>query len=320
MNHVYVITHTDLDGVGAAAALLRVLGRRRGEGATVLYSEPYDLHETLQLLGRYLERGDLVAVTDLGLNEERKEETKRAVRDLVRRARVEFYDHHVWEESDVAGLLEMGATLYIDRSTCATGVVVNYATRSRGMEPDRFLKELELAVCSADLWRWDHPLSPKLYRAVGAREEGREWRDRVLDKLVEGKLWDEELERRVEQYIDEELRRVSKALETVYVTERGGIRVAFAVKEEGPPANGIIAAILMSRYEAQIAGIMRPNGGLSLRSRKVDVQRIAARLGGGGHVRAAGARIKLPFLISLLSEVYPRALSWYGANKVLKHM
>ncbi|MCS7106785.1 MAG: DHHA1 domain-containing protein [Acidilobaceae archaeon] len=320
MSHAYVVTHTDLDGVGAAAALLRVLGKRRGDGATVLYSEPYELHEVLRSLSKYVERGDLVAVTDLGLNEEMKGETKRAVRELAKRARVEFYDHHVWDGEDIGGLLELGASLYIDRSTCATGVVVNYATRSRGMEPDQFLRELELAVCSADLWRWDHPLSPRLYRAVGAREEGREWRDRVLDKFVDGKLWDEELERRVEQYMDEELRRVSKALDTVFVTEKGGIRVAFAVKEEGPPANGIIAAILMSRYDAHVAGIMRPNGGLSLRSRKVDVQKIATKLGGGGHARAAGARIKIPFFISLLSEIYPKALAWYGAKRVLEQL
>ncbi|MCX8195604.1 MAG: DHH family phosphoesterase [Acidilobaceae archaeon] len=318
MRHVYVVTHTDLDGVGAAAAMLRVLGRKRNDGATVIYSEPYELHEVLSSLAEHVEKGDLVAVTDLGLNEEVKEESVEAVRELTTSATVEFYDHHVWGERDIRDLVRAGATLYIDRSTCATGVVVNYAARSRGMEPDDFLRELERAVCSADLWRWDHPLSPKLYRAVGAREERDEWRNRVLDKFVEGRLWDEELERRVESYVDEELRKVKKALETVYVAEKGGVRVAFALKEEGPPANGIIAAVLMARYNAHLAGIIRPNGGLSLRSRKVDVQRIAVKLGGGGHVRAAGARLKVPTLVSLVAHLYPKVLSWYGARRVLQ--
>lgn len=313
----YIITHTDLDGVGAAAAALRILGRKRGEGAVVLYAEPYSLHETLLGLLDYLERGDLVIVTDLGLNEENKRETIEAFLSVRRKAEVELYDHHVWDAADASQLIFGGVKVNIDRSTCATGVVVRHATRLRGLEPDPFLLELESAVCSADLWRWDHPLSPKLYRAVGVREEGALWRDKVIDKFVEGKLWDEELAKRLEEYYSLELSNVSRILSSAYVAERNGVRVAAATREEGPPANSIVGAILMARFKAKIAVIARPNGSLSLRSREVDVQRIAASLGGGGHVRAAGARIGLPLYVRLLSLLYPRALSWYAARKVL---
>lgn len=313
----YVITHTDLDGVGAAAAALRILGRKRGEGAVVLYTEPYALHEALEGLRDYLEKRDVVFVTDLGLNEENKREAISAFASVSRRASVEVYDHHVWDPRDASSLVSAGVKVYIDRSTCATGVVVRHATRARGMEPEPFLMELESAVCSADLWRWDHPLSPKLYRAVGTREEGRAWRDRVLDKFVEGKLWDEELEGKLEEYYSLELRNMQRILSSVYVARAGDISVAAATREEGPPANSIVGAILLARYKAKIAVIARPNGSISLRSKSVDVQRIAASLGGGGHVRAAGARLSLPPYIKLLSLLTPRAMSWYAARQVL---
>ncbi|MFN4046406.1 MAG: DHH family phosphoesterase, partial [Acidilobaceae archaeon] len=249
--HVYIVTHTDLDGVGAAAAFLRILGVKPGEGATIVYSEPYNIDETLEALEEYVERGDIVAITDLGLNEDVREKTISIVGRLVGKGvRVEWYDHHVWGEDELDSLRKTGALVFIDRSTCATGVVVKYASSIRGAKPDGFLVELESAVCSADLWRWDNSLSPKLFRAVGSREEAREWRDKVIGKLVEGILWDEELEARLQQYVSEELRNMEKIIETVYVKEEGSLKIAVVYKTEGPPSNSIVGALLESRYGA----------------------------------------------------------------------
>ncbi|MDM7274559.1 MAG: DHHA1 domain-containing protein [Thermoprotei archaeon] len=315
--HAYIVTHADLDGVGAAAAFLRILGVRPGRGATVVYSEPYNIDETLGALEDYVEGGDLLAVTDLGLNEDVREKVVSIVERLVGKGvRVEWYDHHVWSEDDLNSLKKAGALVFVDKSTCATGVVVRYASSVRGVKPDGFLVELESTVCSADLWRWDNSLSPKLFRAVGSREEAREWRDRVLAKFVEGILWDEELEARLQQYVSEELKNMEKIMETVYVKEAGQLKIVAVYKTEGPPANSIVGALLESRYGAHIAGIIRPNGGLSLRSKTVNVQAIAVKLGGGGHYRAAGARINMPVWVKTLSKIYPKIASWYAAKTV----
>ncbi len=319
VNHVYVVTHTDLDGVGSAAAFLRIAGRRPGRDSTIAFTEPYELHELLGDLERHIERGDVLAITDLGLNDD----TRRPIRDVMekltaRGVRVEWYDHHVWSEDDIASLRRMGVNIYIDRTTCATGVVVRYAPILWKTAPDSLLEELSKAVCSADLWRWDHSLSPKLFRAVGSREASREWRLKVIEKFLSGILWDEEMERRLEEYVNEELRNMSSILKTVYVREAGGVRIASAYKENGPPANSILGALLLSRYKAEIAVIIRPNGGLSLRSRRVNVQRIAVKLGGGGHVRAAGAKIEIPLWIRIAGMITPRALSYYAAYRVSK--
>ncbi|MEM2421514.1 MAG: DHHA1 domain-containing protein [Acidilobaceae archaeon] len=317
MNHLYIITHTDLDGIGSAASILRILGRKRSRDATILYAEPYNIHEILESLLGYFESGDLLVVADLGLNEENKARVFELLESIVDKGvRVEWYDHHVWDPNDITKIMGLGVSIYIDRATCATGVVVRYATRSRGLEPDKFLIELEDVVCSADLWRWSNPLSPKLFRAAGSREERVEWRGKVIDKIVDGKLWDEELEAKLEEYMNQELRNIAKIIDTVYVSEFNNYRIAVALKDEGPPSNSIIGALLIERYKAHIAGIIRPNGGLSLRSRTVNVQKIALRLGGGGHMKAAGAKIKIPIIISILSRINPKILTWYTTRKI----
>lgn len=74
----------------------------------------------------------------------------------------------------------------------------------------------------------------------------------------------------------------------------------------------------MGRYNSDIAVIIRGNGAISLRSRSVNVQRVASMLGGGGHPRASGAKINLPLWIKLVSRLYPKIVSWHVARVVYK--
>lgn len=314
VNHVYVVTHTDLDGIGSAAVYLRMARRRPGREATIAFTEPYELHNLLSDLSKYMESGDLLVVTDLGLNEDTRRPIAEIIADIVGKGvRVEWYDHHVWEEDDIKSLAKLGAAIHVDRSTCATGVVAKYAPAKWRVSLDEFTLELVDAVCSADLWRWNNSLSPKLFRAAGSREASNEWRLKILEKFLEGVIWDDELERKLEDYVNEELKNMTSILATVYVANSKGVKIAVAYKENGPPANSIVGALLLSRFKADIAVIMRPNGGLSLRSRRVNVQRIASKLGGGGHPRAAGARIELPLWVRILRVLTPKVMTYYGA-------
>ena len=315
---LFIVTHTDLDGVGSAAAALRVTGRSLSD-VVILYAEPYNVHEALEIVEEHASKGDTLLVSDLGPNRDSFPRAIETIRRLVEEGvNVEWYDHHIWSREDQEALRAAGAYLALDTSTCATGVVVHYASRRRGLEPDDFLLELERAVCAADLWRWDHYLAPKLFRVADSRyEEGREaWRNRLVEKFSNGIIWDEELEEKLVEYVDLELKNYNSILRTTYVTGEP-CRVAAASKKRGPPSNSFLGASLQSRYNADIAVIIRDNGGMSLRSRNVNVQKIAVELGGGGHPRAAGARIKIPFTVRLLSIIFGRRmLSRYAARKV----
>jgi len=317
---IYVFTHTDLDGVGAAAAYLLVRGLHVSD-ASISFVEPYNLAETLEQYYEYIENGDTIAIMDLGQPGRYWGSTLEAINKLRRgNAVIEWYDHHVWEPSDVRRLSDLGVHVFVDRTTCATGVVVKYAQKLYGRPEKRiqyYLEELESSICAADLWRWDHPLAPKLFRVVslhGAKGDAR--RRFILNKLVSMKLWDEELEELLVEYVDVELANYEKIVRRTVLVEDNVCRIAGVVKPRGPPSNSFVGAYLLSRFSADIAVIIRENGGLSLRSRYVDVQKIARRLGGGGHPRAAGAKIELGLIDNILKRILPS----FFTSRILKRI
>jgi oligoribonuclease NrnB/cAMP/cGMP phosphodiesterase (DHH superfamily) len=314
VRHLFIITHTDLDGVGSAAVYIRLSGVPR-EFATIIFAEPYNLHEVLSRLAGNVGEEDKIVLADLGPNESNFTEMLDAVKKLKESgAIIEWYDHHVCDPKYIEALRRVGVELYVDRSTCATGVVARYHPSSNRV--DDVTMRIVKAVCAADLWIWDDPLAPKLFRVAGNRRD-EEWKTRLIWKLSAGTLWDEELQARLEEYVNKELVGASKALKSVVkVGDRGRCLVVAAVKDEGPPSNSIIGALLLSRFNADIAVIIRRNGAVSLRSRDVDVQVVAKALGGGGHPRASGAKIEIPLIIRFSSLFSSRALSRYAARLI----
>ena len=323
-NHLFVVTHTDLDGVGCAAAILRILSRRPDE-STILFAEPYNLHDKLGDLRGEVTSGDLVVVCDLGVNTSTLDKLLDVLKQLSNAGgAIEWYDHHVWPEDAYKKVSSAGVRLVVDRETCATGVVVKHASKLHGVEPDEFLNKLSSVVCSADLWVWDEHMASKLFRVLGRDED--EAPESVRRELIEiffnGRLWDDRLNARLESYVNRELVNFNKVLRTVVV---GGdkVRIAVAYKRSGPPSNSLIGAALLSRFKADIAVIVRGNGAVSLRSRSFDVSILAQKLGGGGHPRAAGAKVGIPLILKLISLIYPKAVSSYilsRVNRVLREL
>lgn len=319
MGHLFIVTHTDLDGAGSAAAALIAYGRTINE-ATILFAEPYNIHEVLNSIKGEITGGDTLVISDLGPNKSSITETINALKEITGRgAAVDWYDHHIWPVEWQESMRNVGVRLTIDTRTCATGVVARYATQYNNREIGDYLREMEAAVCAADLWRWDHPLAPKLYRVADTRygEGPEEWRRRLIEKFSNGILWDEEIEEKLQEYVNKELLNFNEILSRTYVA-RGECVVAATFKEHGPPSNSFIGASLLSRYRSDIAVIIRSNGGISLRSRSVNVQIIASALGGGGHPRAAGAKLDIPFTARLLGRIWRRSISRFAARLVLK--
>ena len=318
MGHVIIVTHTDLDGTGSAAAYIRAAGLEKGE-YTIIFAEPYNLDEVLASLEGNVERGDRVVIADLGPNKNNFEPIRNIVANFHSTGiSIEWYDHHVWSREEAESLRAAGARVYIDTSTCATGVVATYASRLYRKDAgiDSFTEKLVSAVCAADLWRWDDPMAPKLFRVVGERSDD-EWKMKLIEKFASGTLWDSELEERLEEYVNLELTGFDRVMRTVHVIGNG-CRVAGAFKENGPPSNSFIGAMLLSRFHSDIAVILRPNGAVSLRSRDVDVQKVARALGGGGHPRASGAKIRIPLLWRIAGLLSKRILSRYAASLVYR--
>jgi oligoribonuclease NrnB/cAMP/cGMP phosphodiesterase (DHH superfamily) len=313
-----IITHTDLDGVASAAIYLRLHGGELGKDVSIVFTEPYKLHKTLSNTSRRLQR---IAIMDLGPNADTFGEITDQLKRLISNGvRVEWYDHHRWRNEWVKELSDLGVHVYVDTSTCAAGVVAKYAPDELESQTDDFIEVLVRATCAADLWKWDDPWAPKLYRIVGRHggPKGDRWKRVLVKGFAEGAIWWPDLDEALQEYLNKELNGFNKALRNTEVVEIHGCKIVFVLKDPGPPNASILGNSLLYRFQGDIAVIVRKKGtGISLRSIKANVQKVAYELGGGGHPRAAGAPLKLSLPKRLLSIFWPKVRLHEAKKQVL---
>ncbi|MGC8563656.1 MAG: DHH family phosphoesterase [Fervidicoccaceae archaeon] len=296
-------THGDLDGIASAAVYIYLL-RKKDERAEFIvnFAEPGNLYKVLSsTLPEDLE-GATIAIMDLGLNPTSSDKILSILGKISGKVKIEWFDHHVWSDSEVSNARNAGISLFLERDTCAAGVVARHAFG--GLEPYENLWVLVDAVCSSDLWKWDTPLSPLYYRAFGKREK--KMKREILNLFSEGVIWSDYLSEAVEEYVNLELKGYNIGLKRAKVLNLNGINVVIVVKPKGPPNSSLLASFLMSRLDAEIAVVVREDGPVSLRSRGFDVNKIARCLGGGGHPMASGALLKIPIWMKVFSFFVPQ--------------
>lgn len=301
-----LITHTDLDGVASGALILK----KYGSVDRIYFTQPHHLHS--RLAG--VPNGSIVYITDIGLNKTSLNKIKESVKRILGSGgEILWFDHHVWEESWVNELTELGVTLYVDRTTCSAGVVSKYL----GIEDSG---ELVKATCSVDLWLMNDWRGNFLSRYVGYTG-GASWKEKTLRKLInfDGSI-DSEISEVVEKAITKELKIYDKALKKAKIREYGGIKLVYYFKDQEEHLTSYIANILMSRHRADVAVICR-RGSVSLRSRSVDVRKVALSMGGGGHPKAAGASLKPDLIRRVLYFLGLKgSYTEWCVNEVLKHI
>lgn len=319
MAKIVVVTHTDLDGVAAAAIYTRLARADPDKDAIIIMTEPYKLHKSLENIAK-TNGITRVAIMDLGPNADTISTIIKLVAQLATKSvRVEWYDHHRWDNGWIESLKSAGARMYIDVSTCSAGVVAKYAPVELGADNDSFNELLAAATCAADLWKWDHPLAPKLYRVVGRYKGayGDKWRREILRKFHNGVIWWPELDNALSEYLQKEFEGFKTLLKNTVVKEVNGCRIVFVLKKSSPPNASVAGNTLLYRFNGDIAVIVRARGkGVSFRSKTLDVQSLAYKLGGGGHMYAAGAPLKLPLLYRIFSIVYPKLKLRYAVKVV----
>ncbi len=289
MGERVIVTHTDLDGVAAAAIVAGTVG----EADRLTFAQPHQLAAVFAKIPN----GSEVYVSDLGINQPILEKVAKQVKRIVDSGgTVKWFDHHRWEEEWVRKLREAGAEIYVDTGTCGAGVVAKYLPANA-----EWVKELVSAACSVDLWVFNDWRGNYLAKYVGYG--GTEWKRMAVAKLVGFSGIDEEIEEVVEKVVTRELEILTAAVaKAVIVSSEGGLRaVAYFKGKDDHHLTSFIASLLMNRFDVDVAIICR-RGSLSFRSRRdVDVSRAAKLIGGGGHPRAAGAKLDPPLWRLLLS-------------------
>ena len=114
--YIVHLTHTDLDAVCCDA-----LFRRRYGNVFTIYSSVQDYRSYLELLAQAQKTANMtLCLSDLG----GKTDAFEVVARLKRKGwRIEWRDHHVWDEPFLEGIKSLVDYLRVDRELCACEIV-----------------------------------------------------------------------------------------------------------------------------------------------------------------------------------------------------
>jgi oligoribonuclease NrnB/cAMP/cGMP phosphodiesterase (DHH superfamily) len=269
------LTHNDLDAAGCDA----IHRRRYGEVFTI-WASVGNFPFLLAAVSEVKARGDLLSITDLSYQAGIEQWLKRA-----RNAgwRVEWRDHHRWEDREAALVRPFVDLLSIDTATCATGIVARDLAAG-----DPGAAEIAGVVCDYDLWRNEDPRGQVLGRILN--KPG--LRDHVRDRLVEGVFTDPAIQEEYDGILAGMELDIRKSIRhTKLYGEK--YRIAFSPLY-GYPSD--TASRVRDAFNSEIEVIVSRNGRFSIRSVPAISHLIARRFGGGGHPHASGGTFPFTLL------------------------
>jgi len=261
------LTHNDLDAAGSDA----IHRLKYGEVFTIWASVgnfPLLLSAIAELKGR----GDLLSVTDLGYQSGIERGLKKAKDSGWK---VEWRDHHRWEDREADIIRPLVDLLSIDTAMCATGIVARDLAGG-----DARAAEIARVVCDYDLWRNEDPRSMVLGRILS--KPG--LRDYVRDRLAEGIFIDPHIQEEYDRILAEMERDTRKSIRYTKIFGEK-YRIAFSPLY-GYPSD--TASRVREAYKSEIEVIVSRNGRFSIRSVPAISHLIARKFSGGGHPHASG--------------------------------
>ncbi len=275
-----VIAHGDLDGIATAA-----ITKHNVENANVELISVGRFPDCLeQKIGKRYRR---LIVADLCPNPSQTNRVIRALKNISKETEVLWFDHHLWPSKTINEVLATGAKLVLDTERVAAEIALDeIGDHAREIErrlaeiardADLLLNEDTLAVKWRRLLHWNRGRWRLKYMALNAFIEGVLWPD-----------WAEKTYRTVEKLYRRELR---QAHTSTLVTYTSGIRVAFTTADERLDPGDVQLMLRDKGFRAEVYVILHRNS-VSLRSKHIDVSRIARILGGGGHKWSAGAPLR----------------------------
>jgi len=276
-----------LDGVGAAVVTLRSLG---ADQVGVAYVQPGDMAEVLQFFTAFPGRGRRFLVCDLSLQPEQYDTIVAACAKLRDAGwRLEWRDHHhkQWEGLDLSRLQRVVDVLEVNVDATESGA----SLQQRALAPnDAFLRRFAETVRDRDLW-WNKTKDSETLEFALEDLDTHDFATHFVYADAAGPVVDAAIRDAAQRERDRQAAILRRLLGQARHWGDGQTRVA--VVYGWLPKNTGLHELL--EEGAQIAINVRPNGKLSLRSRKgADVCHLVARqFHGGGHPNASGADLGL---------------------------
>lgn len=286
---VLLLSHAHcLDGVGSAIVTLRTLGR---DEVGLSYVQPGDMAEVLAHYAKVPGNGRRLLIADLSLQPEQYDSIVASVAALAGNGwTVEWRDHHhkQWEGLDLSRLKAHLKALEVNADATESGA----SLQQKALAPaDDFLRRLAETVRDRDLWWNKTPDSETLEFALS--ELGTEQFTRhYLEADPKGPVVTPHIAAAAQRERDGQHGAKSRLLSQARYYGDGPTKVGI-VYGWLPKNTGLHD--LLEDHGCQVAVNVRPNGKVSLRSRKPAAvcHLIARQFHGGGHPNASGADLGL---------------------------
>lgn len=292
---VIVLTHNDADGLTSAALVEHYYSgnptsdEREVAVETVMYDGPFTLSDALEVVNGWSGHFDVLYILDFNFDD--RDEAIEQIEKAGKSGKfneIICYDHHQWQ-SDIDLFPGRTFQLTVDEDECASTICAEELFASYPL--DDHLEELAEVTKDYDLWIRDDPRSGQL-EAFASIAEPEEYIDTVLEHGVD---FPEDVERRIQAQEQENEMLIEVAVDEAEWMEVAGLDVAVTYIGKGP--NSEIGNELVENHKYDVAFILKPHGGVSIRSHSDEegftrCHEVAEELGGGGHPTAAGFGIE----------------------------
>ena len=268
------LTHNDLDAVGGDA-----IHRMRYGTITSIFCSVGSFSAALDAVASVKGNGITLSISDLGY--------QRGIEHRIRNVngagwRIEWRDHHRWSPEEIGLVKDCCDILRLDTSTCGCGLC------ARDLLPgDKKAEEIARVVCDYDLWKHEDPRSAVLGIVLQRKKN----RDYVRDRLAEGILSDEYIEREYQEIVGDMEEKMTKSIGKATIMGEK-YRIAFSPLFGYPSET---ASRMRKELSTDIEVLISKDGRFSLRTVPPISHIIAREYGGGGHPNAAGGSFHFSF-------------------------
>lgn len=285
---VLLLSHGNcLDGVGAAIVTLRALGR---EKVAVAYAQPGDMAEVLEVLATRPGRGRRLLIADLSLQPDQFDAIVAACAALRTGGwSIAWRDHHhkQWEGLPLERLRAHVDPIVVNATATESGA----SLQQQALAPDdAFLRDLASTIRDRDLW-WNKTSDSETLEFALSDLGAKDFVAHYLARAP-GPVVDDAIAAAAKRERDGQQAVKHRLLDEARYWGDGATRVG-VVYGWLPKNTGLHE--LLEDHGCQVAVNVRPNGKVSLRSRKAAAvcHLVARQFHGGGHPNASGADLGL---------------------------
>lgn len=299
---VKLFTHSDLDGIGCA-----ILAKLAFDNVTIQVCDYSNVDETIQGQLTKLNKYDIVFITDLNLSDQTMSCLNAASKQGLD---VKLMDHHVQSLNHLDKFWVTARIYDGDSKTCGTEIFYKYLLDSTDLYYSFILSQFVKLVTMYDTWTWPSQgetgvLSKHINELLYLYGKD-DFMSHMLEQLrsnkpkIELSASDKRIlklrQREIDEYIKERESRLHKMKYGRYTCG-----VVFADRFTSQCGNTICKNNLDIDF---VFLISMEYSSVSLRTiKQVDVSKIAATYGGGGHAAAAGFPINEKFMRDVVNNM-----------------